>query len=119
MQVIPTSNFERNLDSIATFLAEREEPEWFDKLLDRLFGEVIPNLESFPDMGVDFMVKVPASVEGMYLFTRLAADLGDMTLREYLFDHYLLLYARTGSVIYLLSIKHHAQLSFDLNSHWL
>jgi hypothetical protein len=32
--------------------------------------------------------------------------------------HYLLLYARTGGTVYLLSIRHQRQLSFDLASHW-
>ena len=39
-------------------------------------------------------------------------------LREYVIDHYLVLYAQTEGVIYLLSIKHHRQVSFDFESHW-
>jgi hypothetical protein len=39
-------------------------------------------------------------------------------LREYVMDHYLVLYAQTEDVIYLLSIKHHRQVSFDFESHW-
>ena len=34
-------------------------------------------------------------------------------LREYVMDHYLVLYARFDASVYLLSIKHHKQLSFD------
>ena len=39
-------------------------------------------------------------------------------LREYVMDHYLVLYAQTEGVIYLLSIKHHRQVSFDFEPHW-
>ena len=39
-------------------------------------------------------------------------------LREYVIDHYLVLYAQTEGPVYLLSIKHHRQVSFDFESHW-
>lgn len=40
-------------------------------------------------------------------------------IREYIADDYLLLYAVRGPVIFLLPIRHHHQLSFDLRDHWL
>jgi hypothetical protein len=40
-------------------------------------------------------------------------------LRECVLARYLLPYLRCESVVYLLSIRHHRQLSFDLNSLWL
>ncbi len=30
-----------------------------------------------------------------------------------------MLYALIGTTVYLLAIKHHRQLSFDLGAHWL
>lgn len=39
-------------------------------------------------------------------------------IREYIMSHFLLLYARFDSTIYLLSIRHHRQLSFDFQSLW-
>jgi hypothetical protein len=36
-------------------------------------------------------------------------------VREYVMTDYLLLYALVGEVIYLLAIKHHKQLSFDID----
>ncbi len=42
----------------------------------------------------------------------------DSELREYVTTHYLLLYAQIRGVVYLLSIRHHRQLSFDLAGHW-
>lgn len=40
------------------------------------------------------------------------------SLREYISGDYLVLYALRGTYLYLLSIRHHRQLSFDLKEHW-
>lgn len=40
------------------------------------------------------------------------------SLREYVMAHYLVLYMRADDDIFLLSIKHHRQLSFDFEGHW-
>jgi hypothetical protein len=42
----------------------------------------------------------------------------DGEICEYVMSHYLLLYARFDATIYLLSIRHHRQLSFDFQSLW-
>ncbi len=39
-------------------------------------------------------------------------------IREYIADDYLLLYAVRDSGVFLLSIRHHRQLSFDLRTYW-
>ena len=39
-------------------------------------------------------------------------------VREYIASDYLVLYAVRKSTVYLLSIRHHRQLSFDLREHW-
>ena len=40
-------------------------------------------------------------------------------MREYVLKDYLLLYALIdGATVYLLSIRHHRQLSFDFEGHW-
>jgi len=118
ISVIPTVNFQRNLDDIQAFLAERDETVYFQRLLDKLFDEVIPNLEEFPAMGRDFLLGQPASIEGLQLYKRIRSKTGNASIREYIFDQYLILYAIVGGQLYLLSIKHHAQLSFDLIGHW-
>jgi len=118
ISVIPTVNFQRNLDDIQAFLAERDEAVYFQGLLDKLFDEVIPNLEEFPAMGRDFLLRQPASVEGLQLYKRIRSKAGNTSIREYIFDQYLILYAIDGDKLHLLSIKHHAQLSFDLSGHW-
>lgn len=40
-------------------------------------------------------------------------------LREFIFDDYLILYLIRDPHVVLLSIKHHRQLSFDLNKFWV
>jgi len=118
ISVIPTANFQRNLDDIQVFLAERDEAVYFQWLLDKLFDEVIPNLQEFPAMGRDFLLGQPVSVEGFQLYKRVRSKAGNASIREYIFDQYLILYAIDENRLYLLSIKHHAQLSFDLTGHW-
>jgi plasmid stabilization system protein ParE len=118
-----TANFERNLADIEQFLTEAQAPQAFDSLLDELLATVIPNLERFPGMGRPFLNRAVGSVEATNALAALRAKLQTLLadsngLREYVMDHYLVLYAQTEGVIYLLSIKHHRQVSFDFESHW-
>ena len=114
------ANFQRNLESIRDFLIEQESETGFDGLITRLFEDVFPNLERFPDMGRDFLSRAPLSVEGHAKRHALKVKCGMNTaIREYIADDYLLLYAVRDSVVFLLSIRHHRQLSFDLRTHWL
>lgn len=114
-----TRNFAKNLDDIRRFLEEQQVPQEFQSVLERVFETVIPNLERFPEMGVDFLAKVPQSTEGRMRLEQLKRRLGTKTsVREYISGDYLLLYASRGNNVYLLSIKHHRQLSFDLKGHW-
>ena len=114
-----TANFQANLDSIRDFLLSAEAPAEFERLLDRLFGEIIPNLARFPDLGRDFAARLPQSAEGMAALATLRRKAGrDTTLREYITADYLLLYAVRAGTVYLLSVRHHRQLSFDLRGHW-
>jgi plasmid stabilization system protein ParE len=117
--VYATQNFADNLDEIQRFLREREVPHAFHALLQRLFETIIPNLQRFPEMGLDFLARRPASAEGLARLEALRKRLGNgVEIREYITGDYLLLYAVRDDGIYLLSIKHHLQLSFDLNDHW-
>jgi hypothetical protein len=84
-----------------------------------LFDRIIPNLERFPDIGIDFLARVPQSRESQAHIERLKARLGEhVRLRECIAGDYLISYAVRGGNLYLLAIKHHLQLSFDLKSHW-
>lgn len=117
-----TANFERNLEEMEAFLLEAQAPQAFDALLDELTDTVIPNLERFPGMGRLFFERPTRSVEASNgideLRRKLKALARDGEIREYVMSHYLLLYARFDTTIYLLSIRHHRQLSFDFQSQW-
>ncbi|MEN9901403.1 MAG: hypothetical protein RL651_67 [Pseudomonadota bacterium] len=117
-----TANFEHCLEAVELFLQEAEALSAFDALIDELLGTVIPNLESFPDMGRLFFERPIYSVEVSNGIDSLQAQLkalGDGgQVREYVLVQYLLLYARFDNTIYLLSIRHHRQLSFDFQALW-
>lgn len=114
-----SENFERNLGDIEQFLVDAGVPHIFDGLLDGLVSHVIPNLEDFPEMGPSFMAHTGNSVEVVRALDALRAKLPLGTeLRQCLWSDYLVLYAWDGRVVNLLSVKHHRQLSFDLNSRW-
>lgn len=117
-----TAHFERNLQSIEAFLMDADAPGAFDSLLDELTSTTIPNLQRFPGMGRPFVARPLRSVETTNGVERLmerlkAVDPGG-ELREYVMADYLLLYARLGSTVHLLSIRHHRQLSFDFARLW-
>jgi len=113
-----TANFEANLDVVAAFLAEAGAPQAFAALVDTIAASVIPNLERFPDMGRPFLDRPADSVEARERIHRLQSSHGKAVIREYVLDDFLILYAVRGESVYLLAIKHHRQLSFDLPSHW-
>jgi len=110
-----TENFQRNLEDVRRFLEEGAASSAFHDLLDVLFDEVIPNLERFPEIGFDFLARVPHSRQALGRVDALRRRLGPcLSLREYIAGDYLLLYALSGERIHILAIKHHRQASFDL-----
>jgi len=48
----------------------------------------------------------------------MARAVADGEVREDLMKHYLLLYAFVEGTVYLLSLRHRQQLSFNLARHW-
>jgi hypothetical protein len=121
-----TANFERNLEAGEAFLLKADAPQAFDALLEELTDTVIPNLERFPGMGRLFLERPTRSVEASNGIDSLKHKLQALSkegetreeIREYVMSHDLVLYARFDTTIYLLSIKHHRQLSFDFLSLW-
>lgn len=119
-----TANFERNLDDIEQFLTEAEAPQAFDDLVDELLGTVLPNLELFPELGTPFFNRAVRSAEATNATAAMKAKLAALvgtslsSLREYVMNNYLVLYVQVEDTLYLLSIKHHKQLSFDFEGHW-
>src|SRR5450631_4359605 len=88
-----TANFFANLDSIRHFLGEQEAAQAFDTLIDGLFDQVIPNLERFPEIGRDFLVREPLSAEGQARLHRIFDLIGPgVGIREYIHNDYVMLY---------------------------
>ena len=113
-----TANFEANLSSVEAFCIEVDAPQSYDRLLDTLLESVIPHLEQFPQIGRSFLSRQTQSAESDAVIQRLKTRTGRGEIREYLMNDYLILYALIGDAVYLLSIRHHKQLSFDLEGFW-
>ena len=112
-----TASFIERLESIEAFLTEAGAPQAYDQLLDGLRSTVIPNLRSFPRIGRRYLDKPPQSAEALAQLAALPRGAPD-ALREYLHGDYLILYTLNGSTAYLLSIRHHRQLSFGFAKLW-
>jgi plasmid stabilization system protein ParE len=118
-----TASFLERLDAIEAFLVEADAGFAFDDLLAELRATVIPNLQRFPRMGRRYLAHPPQSVEALAHLAALPAGAPD-ALREYLHGDYLLLYTvvdaspQTRACVYLLSVRHHRQLSFDFSGLW-
>ena len=114
-----TASFLERLEAIEAFLTEADAAFAFDDLLTGLRATVIPNLARFPRIGRRYLDKPPQSAEALAQLARLPAGAAD-ALREYLHGDYLLLYAAIdkSTTVYLLSIRHHRQLSFDFARLW-
>lgn len=110
-----SANFEQNLESIRCYYLEQDRPERFERLLDLLFDAIVPNLQSFPFVGRDFLKVIPGSLEGLRSLERLTDLLPERaSLREYISEDFLVLYLVQDELVTLLAIKHHLQVSFDL-----
>lgn len=118
-----TASFLERLDAIEAFLVEADAGFAFDDLLAEIRATVIPNLRRFPRMGRRYLAHPPQSAEALAQLAALPAGAPD-ALREYLHGDYLMLYSvvdassQADATVYLLSIRHHRQLSFDFARLW-
>ena len=118
-----TASFLERLEAIEAFLTEADAAFAFDDLLAELRATVIPNLARFPRMGRRYLDNPPpigpSSAEALAQLGALPAGAAS-SLREYLHGDYLMLYAamEASVTVYLLSIRHHRQLSFDFARLW-
>ena len=114
-----TASFLERLDSIEAFLAEAGAPHAFDELLAVLRDTVIPNLRRFPRMGRRYLDQPPQSAEAIAQLALLPAGAAD-SLQVLGNGDYLIPYAeqKKSATVYLLSIRHHRQLSFDFARLW-
>lgn len=118
-----TASFLACLDAIEAFLLEAEAGAAFDDLLAELRATVVPNLRRFPRIGRRYLDNPPQSAEALAQLAALPVGAPD-ALRDYLHGDYVMLYtvvdasASTNATVYLLSIRHHRQLSFDFARQW-
>lgn len=114
-----TASFLEHVDAIKAFLTEADAAFAFDDLLAELRGTVVPNLARYPRIGRCHLDHPPQSAEALAQLGTLPAGAAN-ALREYLHGDYLLLSAamEPNETVYLLSIRHHRQLTFDFAAHW-
>lgn len=114
-----TASFLERLDAIEAFLTEADAAFAFDDLLAELRATVIPNLARFPRIGRRYLDNAPQSAEALAQLAAWQAGAAS-ALREYLHGDYLMLYTvmDANATVYLLSIRHHRQLSFDFARLW-
>lgn len=118
-QVELTTSFLERLNSIEAFLGEAHAAFAFDELVANIRATVIPNLRRFPRIGRPYLANPPQSAEALALLAALPAGAAN-ALCEYLHGDYLMLYTVIDetATVYLLSIRHHRQLSFDFAGLW-
>lgn len=114
-----TASFLERLDAVEAFLTEADAGFAFDALLAELRAAVFPNLARFPRIGRRYLDNPPQSAEALAQLAALPPGAAG-ALREYLHGDYLLLYTAmdADATVYLLSIRHHRQLSFDFARLW-
>jgi hypothetical protein len=114
-----TASFLECLDAVEAFLLVADAGFAFDALLAELRASVIPNLSRFPRIGRLYLDNPPQSAEALAQLATLPDGAGQ-ALREYLHGDYLMLYtaSETDATVYLPSIRHHRQLSFDFARLW-
>lgn len=114
-----TASFLERLNAIEVFLVEADAGFAFDTVLAELRATVIPNLRRFPRIGRRYLANPPQSAEALAELAALPAG-APGALREYLHGDYLVLYAamEAETTVYLLSIRHHRQLSCDFARLW-
>lgn len=114
-----TASFLERLDAIEALPTEADAAFAFDSLLAELRATVIPNLARFPRIGRRYLDNPPQSAEALAQLAALPAGAAS-ALREYLHGDYLVLYVAmdANATVYLLSIRHHRQLSFDFARLW-
>ncbi|MBL8475057.1 MAG: type II toxin-antitoxin system RelE/ParE family toxin [Methyloversatilis sp.] len=114
-----TDSFLERLEVIEAFLIEADAGAAFDDLLDQLHSTVITNLARFRRIARRDLDHPPQSAEALSLLAAMPTDAAD-SLRENLHGDYLMLYTAADDVatVYLLTIRHHRQLSFDFAGLW-
>lgn len=114
-----TASFLERLGAIETFLAEAEAGLAFDTLLAELRAMSFPTCAASRASRRRYLANPPQSAEALAQLAALPSGTPE-ALRGYLHGDYLMLYAamEANATVYLLSIRHHRQLSFDFAGLW-
>lgn len=114
-----TASFLARLNAIEALLTEAGTAQAFDDLLFELREVVLRHLRRFPRIGRRYLDHSPQSAEALAQLAALPAGAAH-ALREYPHGDCLLLYAcvDASTTVYLLSIRHHRELSFDFARLW-
>ena len=114
-----TASFLKRLESIEALLMEADAASAYADLLIELRSEIIPNLRRFPLIGRRYLDHPPQSAEALAQLAALPSGEASK-LREYVSGDYLILYtvAESETVVTLLSIRRHRQISFDFAKLW-
>jgi plasmid stabilization system protein ParE len=119
VQVRATENFLANLDQLGEFLLQIS-PEAAPRAHQRLREEIdglLTLLQAHPGIGRPARLLQTRSIQGRERATRaerLAQSLGAGELREYVLKDHIVLYAHSDVAVFLLAIKHHRQLEYQL-----
>lgn len=116
INVLP--NFEHNLESIRCFFHQNyNQAHRYERLLEKLFDVIIPNIQSYPLIGMDFLKQPPDTLEAYRKIEGFYKKLPtDTSIRKYNDQEYVILYLFMNDVIHLLAIKHQKQSVFDLRN---
>lgn len=113
-----TPNFEDNLARIEAYWDDNQFSAGYDRLLAELTDTTLPTLEQHPRLGRPFFDRASqteqAKKKAQALKKQLMALAADGELREFVMTDYTVLHALVTGSIYLLAIKHHKQLRFQL-----
>ena len=109
-QVELTASFLERLHAIEAFLIQANAAFAFDALLAEIRATVIPNLRRFPRMGRPYMANPSQSAEALAQLASLPAGAANALMLYTVVD--------ANVTVYLLSIRHHRQLSFDFARLW-
>ncbi|BBU26978.1 hypothetical protein BTHE68_07120 [Burkholderia sp. THE68] len=116
------SSFAARLSDMERYWVRKDNLDGFVRILQSLEEEVVPLLQRFPALGRRFLNTRPDTVHALLAYEKLADATESASiaaeLREYVFDDHVLLYLLADDTIYLVSIRHCKEVSFEFDYLW-
>ena len=103
-RVVATANFWRNVEGLRSFRTQH--PSGFEHAIGKLQDDVLPLLRQHPSVGRLYG-------PGRPIIEKVVSRLGEGVLREALIDEYVMLYLVGTKQIFLLSLRHGRELTYD------